>query len=137
MTGRERAVYMISVVAEMLGVHPQTLRLYEREGFIRPGRTEGGVRLYSDNDIERIKLILNLTREMGVNLAGVDVILSMRERMEKQRAEMEDLMDEMRREFVAELKRRGEAPGKAVVKTGKNRIIKVKINEPRNNPKDR
>jgi MerR family transcriptional regulator, heat shock protein HspR len=106
MTGRSRAVYMISVVADMLGVHPQTLRLYERQGFIRPGRSEGGVRLYSQDDVDRIKTVLNLTRDMGVNLAGVEVILSMREKMQALQDDMEDMAERMRQEFRAELARR-------------------------------
>jgi MerR family transcriptional regulator/heat shock protein HspR len=123
----ERAVYMISVVAEMLGVHPQTLRLYEREGFIRPSRTEGGVRLYSEIDVDRIRMIINLTREMGVNLAGVEVILSMREKMERLQAEMDKAMDEMRREFMAELQRREELMRNPLVPAPKGRMIKVKV----------
>ena len=108
MAAKERAVYMISVVSRMLGVHPQTLRLYEREGFVSPGRTEGGVRLYSEGDVERVRLVMRLTRELGVNLAGVEVILSMREKMESLREEMEREMDDMRREFMRELSRREE-----------------------------
>lgn len=108
MTDKDKAVYMISVVARMLGVHPQTLRLYEREGFIRPSRTVGGVRLYSQGDVERIRLVMTLTRELGVNLAGVEVILSMREKMDKLQEEMEKTMERMRQEFMAELSRREE-----------------------------
>ena len=108
MTDKDKAVYMISVVARMLGVHPQTLRLYEREGFIRPSRTVGGVRLYSQGDVERIRVVMTLTRELGVNLAGVEVILSMREKMDKLQEEMEQTMERMRQEFMAELSRREE-----------------------------
>jgi MerR family transcriptional regulator/heat shock protein HspR len=125
----ERAVYMISVVAEMLGVHPQTLRLYEREGFIRPSRTEGGVRLYSERDVDRIRMIINLTREMGVNLAGVEVILSMREKMERLQEEMDRMADEMRRQFMEELKRREEIMRNPLVPAPKGRVIKVKVDK--------
>lgn len=123
----DRAVYMISVVAEMLGVHPQTLRLYEREGFIRPSRTEGGVRLYSEMDVDRIRMIINLTREMGVNLAGVEVILSMREKMERLQHEMDAAMEEMRKEFMAELQRREEMARNPLVPAPRGRVIKVKV----------
>ena len=126
MTEREKAVYMISVVSELLGVHPQTLRLYEREGFVRPSRTEGGVRLYSQGDVEQIKMVLRLTRELGVNLAGVEVILSMREKMEKLQDEMEKNMERMREEFLAELTRREEMMKNPLVKTRPGRIIKIK-----------
>jgi MerR family transcriptional regulator/heat shock protein HspR len=122
----ERAVYMISVEAEMLGVHPQTLRLYEREGFIHPSRTGGGVRLYSEMDVDRIRMIINLTREMGVNLAGVEVILSMREKMERLQHEMDAAMEEMRREFMEELKRREEMMRNPLVPAPKGRVIKIK-----------
>jgi len=126
MTEREKAVYMISVVSELLGVHPQTLRLYEREGFVRPSRTEGGVRLYSQGDVEQIKMVLRLTRELGVNLAGVEVILSMREKMEKLQDEMEQSMEKMREQFMAELTRREEMMKNPLVKTRPGRIIKIK-----------
>src|SRR6267154_1327384 len=76
-----KAAYMISAVAETYDIHPQTLRLYEREGLLKPSRTDGNTRLYTDGDLERLELILNLTRDLGVNLAGVEIILNMRERM--------------------------------------------------------
>jgi len=116
---------MISVVAEMLEVHPQTLRLYEREGFLSPKRTEGGVRLYSQDDVDRVQMILRLTRELGVNLAGVEVILSMREKMEKLQTDMEAMMDEMKREFIAEMSRREEMMKHPLVKSRSGRIVKV------------
>lgn len=83
---------MISVVAEMLDIHPQTLRLYEREGLVVPKRTDGNTRLYSQEDIDKLRRILRLTRELGVNLAGVEVILSMREKMRQMQEMMEQLM---------------------------------------------
>ena len=108
MPGQDRAVYMISVVSRMLGVHPQTLRIYEREGFVRPSRTGGGVRMYSEGDVERIRLVMRLTRELGVNLAGVEVILQMREKLEHMQEEMLKMAEDMRREFMAELAKREE-----------------------------
>jgi MerR family transcriptional regulator/heat shock protein HspR len=87
---------MISAVAEQYGVHPQTLRLYEREGLLKPSRSEGNTRLYTDEDLERLEIILKLTRDLGVNLAGVEIILNMREKMEAMQRQME--------EFIATLK---------------------------------
>ena len=126
MMTNEKAVYVISIVAEMLGVHPQTLRQYEREGFIRPSRSEGRVRLYSADDVDRIRMILRLTRELGVNLAGVEVILSMREKMERLQTEMEQTMEEMRQEFYAELTKREEQMKNPLVPVGECRVIKIK-----------
>ena len=83
--------YMIGVVSMRYGVHPQTLRLYEREGLLAPSRTEGKTRLYSDEDLERLEFILNLTRDLGVNLAGVEVVLGMRERLNHLQADLERL----------------------------------------------
>jgi len=76
-----KAAYMISAIAEQYQIHPQTLRLYEREGLLKPSRSEGNTRLYTQEDIERLEVILKLTRDFGVNLAGVEIILNMRERM--------------------------------------------------------
>jgi len=109
MVARGHKLYMISVVSEMLGIHPQTLRLYEREGFIKPKRSGGNTRLYSDEDVEKLEMILRLTRELGVNLAGVEVILSMRERMEHMQAEMDEAMKQLRDELAKEVARRDEA----------------------------
>src|SRR5215203_2149679 len=81
--------YTISAVAELFEVHPQTLRLYEREGLLKPSRSEGNTRLYTDEDIERLEVILSLTRELGVNLAGVEIILNMREKMDAMQREFE------------------------------------------------
>ncbi|MGH7867229.1 MAG: heat shock protein transcriptional repressor HspR [Candidatus Dormibacteraceae bacterium] len=89
---KSKGAYMISAVAEMYEIHPQTLRLYEREGLLKPSRTEGKTRLYSDEDLERLEFILNLTRDLGVNLAGVEVVLNLRERIEQAQAEMERMM---------------------------------------------
>ncbi len=96
---RDRPIYMISIVAEMLDVHPQTLRTYEREGFITPARTSGsdkvGQRLYSRQDVERLVLILDLSRNLGVNRAGVDIILRMRQRLESLQGEVELMLKQM------------------------------------------
>ena len=89
---RHKTAFMISVVAENYGIHPQTLRLYEREGLLKPSRTEGNTRLYTEQDMERLELILSLTREMGVNLAGVEVVLNMREKMEQMQKQMQEFV---------------------------------------------
>ena len=81
--------YTISAVAELYDVHPQTLRLYEREGLLKPSRSEGNTRLYTDTDLERLEVVLSLTRELGVNLAGVEIILNMREKMDTMQKEFE------------------------------------------------
>jgi len=90
---------MISAVAEMYNVHPQTLRLYEREGLLKPSRSEGNTRLYTEEDLERLKLILNLTRDLGVNLAGVQVVLNMRARMDEMEREMHAFVEMVRTEM--------------------------------------
>jgi len=95
-----KAAYMISAVAETYDIHPQTLRLYEREGLLKPSRSEGNTRLYTQDDIERLELILNLTRDLGVNLAGVEVILNMRQRLEEMQTEMQDFITYVEREFT-------------------------------------
>jgi MerR family transcriptional regulator/heat shock protein HspR len=93
--------YMISVVAKSYGIHPQTLRLYEREGLLKPSRTEGNTRLYSEDDLRQLEVILNLTRDLGVNLAGVEIVLNMRRKMERMQVEMNEFVayvrDELRR----------------------------------------
>jgi MerR family transcriptional regulator/heat shock protein HspR len=91
--------YMISAVAERYGLHPQTLRLYEREGLLTPSRSEGNTRLYTEEDLERLELILNMTRELGVNLAGIEVILNMREKMEQLQEEMEEFVEFVNQEL--------------------------------------
>jgi MerR family transcriptional regulator, heat shock protein HspR len=95
-----KAAYMISVVAETYDIHPQTLRLYEREGLLKPSRSEGNTRLYTQEDLERLELILNLTRDLGVNLAGVEVILNMRRRLEEMQGEMQGFIEYVEREFT-------------------------------------
>lgn len=88
--------YTISAVAELFEIHPQTLRLYEREGLLKPSRSEGNTRLYEDADLERLEVILSLTRDLGVNLAGVEIILNMREKMDAMQQEFERFFDYLR-----------------------------------------
>src|SRR5437867_6212523 len=94
-----KAYFMISAVAQKYNIHPQTLRLYEREGLLKPSRTEGNTRLYSEEDLKQLELVLNLTRDLGVNLAGVEIILNMRRKMEHMQAEMEDFVRHVRDEL--------------------------------------
>ena len=92
---------MISAVAEQYQIHPQTLRLYEREGLLKPSRSEGNTRLYTDDDLERLEVILKLTRELGVNLAGVEIILNMREKMEEMQRQIAEFVSAMNTEMIA------------------------------------
>jgi MerR family transcriptional regulator/heat shock protein HspR len=98
--------YMISVVAKSYGIHPQTLRLYEREGLLKPSRTEGNTRLYSDDDLKQLEVILNLTRDLGVNLAGIEIILNMRRKMEQMQTDLNEFLGQVREEL-----RKGDAQG--------------------------
>ena len=91
--------YMISVVASTFGIHPQTLRLYEREGLLKPSRTEGNTRLYSEEDLKQLEVILNLTRDLGVNLAGVEIVLNMRRKIEQMQTEVGEFVDYVRDEL--------------------------------------
>ena len=93
MTKRRIKTYTISAVAELYDIHPQTLRLYEREGLLNPSRSEGNTRLFEDADLERLEVILSLTRDLGVNLAGVEIILNMREKMSQMQREFEQFFD--------------------------------------------
>jgi MerR family transcriptional regulator, heat shock protein HspR len=100
MTKRKgKAAYMISAVAEQYVIHPQTLRLYEREGLLAPSRSEGNTRLYTDEDLERLEVILKLTRELGVNLAGVEIILNMREKMEAMQQQIRGFFETLNQEL--------------------------------------
>jgi len=94
---------MISSVAEMYQIHPQTLRLYEREGLLRPSRSEGNTRLYTDEDLERLEFILNLARDLGVNIAGIAIVLQMRERMEEMNRQMQGFVDYVRTEMLTHM----------------------------------
>ncbi|HOK46239.1 MAG TPA: helix-turn-helix transcriptional regulator [Bryobacteraceae bacterium] len=97
------AAYMISAVAEQYQIHPQTLRLYEREGLLKPSRSEGNTRLYTEEDLQRLEIILKLTREFGVNLAGVEIILNMREKMAAMQAQMEEFIRTLSQELSVHL----------------------------------
>ena len=98
---KKHGAYMISAVAEMYGIHPQTLRLYEREGLLKPSRTEGNTRLYTERDLERLEFILSLARDLGVNISGMAIILEMRARMEEMQRQMQDFVAYIQQEVLA------------------------------------
>jgi MerR family transcriptional regulator, heat shock protein HspR len=100
MAKKSKAAYMISAVAEQYQLHPQTLRLYEREGLLKPSRSEGNTRLYTDEDLERLEMILKLTRDLGVNLAGVEIILNMREKMAEMQRQIEAFVSGLNAEIA-------------------------------------
>ncbi len=102
---------MISAVAEMYEIHPQTLRLYEREGLLRPSRSDGNTRLYTDEDLERLEFILSLARDMGVNMAGIAIVLQMRERMEEMNRQMQSFVDFVHTEMLTRIQQQPSAPG--------------------------
>jgi MerR family transcriptional regulator/heat shock protein HspR len=94
----DRPIYMISVAADLVGMHPQTLRMYETKGLVRPHRTPGGTRLYSEADVERLRIVQRLTSELGLNLAGVELVLSLENELRKAHAQIERLQRELRAE---------------------------------------
>ncbi len=94
----ERPIYMISVAADLVGMHPQTLRMYETKGLVRPQRTPGGTRLYSEADIERLRIVQRLTSELGLNLAGVELALRLEDELRKAHAQVERLQQQLRQE---------------------------------------
>ena len=98
---RSKAAYMISAVAEQYQIHPQTLRLYEREGLLKPSRTEGNTRLYTDEDLQRLEFILSLARDLGVNISGMAIILQMRERMEEMQHQIQEFVQYIQKEVLA------------------------------------
>ena len=98
---KSRAAYMISAVAEQYAIHPQTLRLYEREGLLKPSRSDGNTRLYTDEDLERLEVILHLTRDLGVNLAGVEIILNMRAKMGQMQVQIQEFVATLNLELVS------------------------------------
>ena len=111
-----QALFMISAVAQRYNIHPQTLRLYEREGLLKPSRTEGNTRLYSQADLERLETILTLTRDLGVNLAGVEIILNMRQKMDRMQREVNEFMAYVKREMTRGVGDWEERLGTALVK---------------------
>ena len=116
---------MISAVAEMYEIHPQTLRLYEREGLLQPSRTVGNTRLYTDEDLERLEFILNLARDLGVNIAGIAIVLQMRERMEEMNRQMQGFVDYVRDEMLARMNQQA-GTGTGLVPTWRPGLVPIK-----------
>ena len=125
---KSRGGYMISVVAEMYEIHPQTLRMYEREGLLRPSRSDGNTRLYTDEDLERLEFILNLARDLGVNIAGIAIVLQMRERMEEMNRQMQGFVDYVRDEMLTRINKTSQQtnPGAGLVPFGRATLVAVK-----------
>jgi MerR family transcriptional regulator/heat shock protein HspR len=118
------AYYHISSVARKFNIHPQTLRLYEREGLLLPSRSEGNTRLYTEEDIQQLAVILNLIRDLGVNLAGVEVILNMRERMKQMEAQVAEFLDFVRAEFFAGKEDEFESRRRSLIKVPSSTLVK-------------
>jgi MerR family transcriptional regulator, heat shock protein HspR len=119
-----RRTYHISRVSQMFNLHPQTLRLYEREGLLKPSRSQGNTRLYTDEDLKQLGLILNLIRELGVNLAGVEVILNMRQKMERMEAEVNELLEYVQREILGSGEKDLESRRRSLVRLSQMKIVK-------------
>ncbi len=117
---------MISAVAEMYDIHPQTLRLYEREGLLRPSRSDGNTRLYTDEDLERLEFILNLARDLGVNIAGIAIVLQMRERMEEMNRQMQGFVDYVRTEMLSRMQGQKNEPQAGLVPIRRPVVVAVK-----------
>jgi len=122
---RGRAGYMISAVSELYNLHPQTLRLYERVGLLKPSRSEGNTRLYTDTDLERLEVILTLTREMGVNLAGIEIILNMREKMAEMQRQMKAFAEFVQKELSRGLHSAHKPSQDAMIHVPPSRVIRV------------
>src|SRR5262245_16276134 len=121
---RGKAYYMISAVSQKYDIHPQTLRLYEREGLLKPSRTEGNTRLYSEEDLEQLETILALTRDLGVNLAGVEIILNMRRKMEQMQREVNEFMEYVKRELARGIDDWEQRLGTALVKSSPTDLVR-------------
>lgn len=120
-----RNYYHISSVSQMFDLHPQTLRLYEREGLLKPSRSQGNTRLYSNEDLKQLELILNLIRDLGVNLAGVEVILNMRQRMQQMETEVNELLDYIKKEFFRGKEDEFETRKRGLVQVSQTKIVKI------------
>src|SRR5205807_9996341 len=120
-----KAFYMISAVAQKYNIHPQTLRLYEREGLLKPSRTEGNTRLYSEEDLEQLETILSLTRDLGVNLAGVEIILNMRRKMEQMQGEVNQFMEYVKHELARGLGDWEQRLSTALVKSSPAELVRA------------
>ena len=119
------AYYMISAVAQKYKIHPQTLRLYEREGLLKPSRTDGNTRLYSEEDLEQLETILTLTRDLGVNLAGVEVILNMRRKIQQMQGEVNEFMEYVKSEMTRGIDDWEQRLSTAMVKSTSTDLVRV------------
>jgi MerR family transcriptional regulator/heat shock protein HspR len=120
-----KAYFMISAVAQKYNIHPQTLRLYEREGLLKPSRTEGNTRLYSEEDLEQLETILSLTRDLGVNLAGVEIILNMRRKIERMQTEVNEFMEYVKGELARGLGDWEQRLSTALVKSAPTDLVRA------------
>ena len=131
---RGKAYYMISAVSQKYDIHPQTLRLYEREGLLTPSRTEGNTRLYSEDDLEQLETILTLTRDLGVNLAGVEIILNMRRKIERMQSEVNEFMDYVKKELARGIDDWEQRLSTALVKSSPTELVRAVPREPIEEP---
>jgi len=129
---RPKNFYHISSVSSMFNIHPQTLRLYEREGLLKPSRSEGNTRLYTEEDLRQLRIILNLTRELGVNLAGVEAILNMRKKIEQIEAEVSMFLEYIKKEFFEGKEEEFETRRKGLVRINPAKIVKIKKENDKN-----
>ena len=127
MTDRSKPLYMIGVVAEMLKLHPQTLRMYEKKGLIRPSRTVGQTRMYSAEDVEEIARVTRLARDLGVNLAGIEIILKMRRRMLDMQTQIEDLMDHVRHDIARSSEGAAGSRSEALVRAASSQLAPLDL----------
>ncbi|HKS96513.1 MAG TPA: helix-turn-helix transcriptional regulator [Terriglobia bacterium] len=120
---KSKGAYMISAVAEMYGIHPQTLRLYEREGLLKPSRTEGNTRLYTDEDLQRLEFILTLARDLAVNISGIAIILQMRERMEEMQNQIQEFVKYIQQEVLTRANAAADPARGAIVPVRKQVVV--------------
>lgn len=126
---KKSAGYTIGIVAQMYEIHPQTLRTYEREGLLIPSRSDGNTRLFTDEDLQRLETILSLTRDLGVNLAGVEVILNMREKMEAMQREVENLLDYLYRQFNIDSEAVNQRFKSALIRVPPSQLVRIRHKE--------
>lgn len=124
-----KTYYHISSVSRMYDLHPQTLRLYEREGLLKPSRSQGNTRLYTDEDLKQLELILSLVRDLGVNLAGVEVILNMRQKMQQMEAQVNEFLEYIKKEFFRGKEEEFEARRRSLVRVSEMKVIKLEDSE--------
>jgi MerR family transcriptional regulator, heat shock protein HspR len=122
---KSKGAYMISAVAEMYGIHPQTLRLYEREGLLKPSRTEGNTRLYTEEDLQRLEFILTLARDLAVNISGIAIILQMRERMEEMQRQIQDFVQYIQKEVLTRATAAGDPSKGAIVPVRRPMVVQT------------